>query len=68
MRRLLSPRLWFPIAGVLTILTIFVVRGTAGGLLAAAATGAFLFACMRSLAGSKVDDRAAWAGWFGHYF
>jgi len=68
MRHLLSPRLWFINAAVLTILTVFVVRGVAGGLLAAAAIGALLFACIRSLRGQDVDDRTALAGWFGHYF
>jgi hypothetical protein len=68
MRRLLSARLWFALAAVLIVLTLFVVRGTAGGLVAAAAAASLIFACFRGLRGQKVDDRAAGAGWFGNYY
>ena len=68
MRYLIAPRLWFAIAAALTVLVLFAVDGTAGGLVAVAAFGSFLFAAIRSVMGDDVDDRAAWVGWFGHYF
>jgi hypothetical protein len=67
-RRLFSARVWFAIAGVLTILTLFVLHGAAGGVVAVVAAAALIFACFRALRGRDVDDRPAWAGWFGHYF
>jgi hypothetical protein len=67
-RRLLSARLWFAIAGVLTVLALFVLTGAAGGVVAAGAAAAFFVACFRALRGKNVDDRPAWAGWFGNYF
>jgi hypothetical protein len=67
-RRLLSARLWFAISGVMIVVALFVVQGAAGGVVAAGAAAAFLFACFRALRGRDVDDRPAWAGWFGGYF
>ena len=68
MRLLRSARLWFAITGVLTILALFVVHGAAGGVVAVGAAAALIVACFRGLAGEDVDDRAAGAGWFGHFF
>jgi hypothetical protein len=68
MRRLQSAPVWFAITAVLIILTLFVVDGVVGGLVALAAVGALLFACIRALTGQKVDDRTALVGWFGGYF
>jgi hypothetical protein len=67
-RSLLSARLWFVLTGVLTVVALFVVKGAAGGVVAAGAAAALLFACFRALRGRDVDDRPAWAGWFGGYF
>jgi hypothetical protein len=63
-----SARVWFAVATVLAVLAIFVVHGPAGGVAAAVAAATFIFACFRGLAGKKVDDRAAGAGWFGGFF
>jgi hypothetical protein len=63
-----SARVWFAVATVLAVLAIFVVHGPAGGVVAAVAAATFIFACFRGLAGKKVDDRAAGAGWFGGFF
>lgn len=68
MRRLGTARVWFAVAVVLGILAVFVLHGPAGGVVAAVATAAFLFACFRALRGKEVDDRAAGSGWFGNYF
>jgi hypothetical protein len=68
MGRLLSAPVWFCVAGVLAILAVLVLDGPAGGVVAAAAAAVFIFACFRGLAGKKVDDRAAGAGWFGNFF
>ena len=68
MRHFTAPRRWFILAGVLAVLSIFVVGGAAGGLLAAAAIATFIIGAFISLRGESPEDRTAGAGIFGGWF
>jgi hypothetical protein len=65
MQRLLAPRVWFLLAALLGIVAVFVLRGAAGGVVAAAAWVAFFVACFRCLRGEHPEDRTVGTGLFG---
>jgi hypothetical protein len=65
MRRLATARIWFAAALLLGVLGLFVVHGTAGGVLCAAAMAAFIVACFLALRGEHPEDRTAGTGMFG---
>ncbi len=65
MRRFGTARMWFAVAFLLGVLGLFVVHGTAGGVLCAAAMAAFILACFLGLRGEHPEDRTAGTGLFG---
>jgi hypothetical protein len=67
------PGIAFAACGVLAILGVFVLHGTASGIVLLVTMIAFVGACVLALRGTDPDDaaqntRAGLTGWFGGWF
>jgi hypothetical protein len=68
LRRFVRPGWCFTAFAILGVLGTLVFDGATGGVLVALASVAFIVGAFRSLMGETPDDRAAGAGFIGHWF